>query len=308
MLYGFVGIGEESTYGTPVSRTRFYEVVDESLVEEIERVESKAIRSGRYTLHRWAAGVRRVKGDVTIELAPQGLGLLLKHCMGAVATTGTGPYTHTLTPGALNGKSLSIEVGKSFVSGTTTAHVFDGCKITDFELSCGVGEFAQLKVGIWGRQATIGNTPSSPTYPANWSPFTWAQGSVTVGGTSYDIDGFSLKVDNGLVVDRHFLGAQTAKEPLDANLRRITGSFTTPYAADTLLTQLRNATEAALVVTFNAAANAQLTVSANIRVNGKWANLKREGLPELPIEFTAQSATSDANALTLTLVNADSAP
>jgi hypothetical protein len=309
MLNAFIGIGEESTYGTAVARTRFYELLSESVEEQIERIESAAIRSGRRTLHRRAAGVKRVTGSFELELAPQGIGVLLKHCLGSVSTTGTNPYTHTLTPGALNGKSLSIEIAREFSTGTVTSHLFEGCKIIKWGISCEVNQWAKLKLDVVGEEATISQSPSSVTYPTGWSPFTFVHGTVTtIGGTSYDLSSFSIDVDNGLQVDRFFLGANRQKEPLEAKLREIKGSLTTPYANDTLLNQLRNGTEAQLVVTFNAGASAQLTVTANVWIDGKWPHVERDAIASLPIDFTAMHSTSDASALMLTLVNSDSAP
>ena len=51
-LGGQLGLAAESTYGTFVAPTRWFEFNSESLHLERERIESAGIRAGRRVLHR----------------------------------------------------------------------------------------------------------------------------------------------------------------------------------------------------------------------------------------------------------------
>jgi hypothetical protein len=88
-LFAQLGMSAESTYGTFVTPARFYEFLDESLDFTRGRMESAALRSGTRVMRSddWAASEKAVAGGLSLELQTKGLGLLLKHCFGSVATS-----------------------------------------------------------------------------------------------------------------------------------------------------------------------------------------------------------------------------
>ena len=100
-----LGVKAESTYGTYVAPTSFFPLISESVKFDIQRIESKAIRANRLTMDSgdWAAGQKTGSGQVNLELYDRTSALLFVHALGSVATTGAGPYTHTITPGNLLG-------------------------------------------------------------------------------------------------------------------------------------------------------------------------------------------------------------
>ena len=116
-----LGVKAETTWGTFVAPTRFYPLISESLTEEIDRLESEGIVTGLRVLNtaQWAAGNVDVGGDIETELYQQGMGALLTACFGAVSTSGSGPYTHTFTPGDLTDDHLTAatELGQTMAAG-----------------------------------------------------------------------------------------------------------------------------------------------------------------------------------------------
>jgi methyl coenzyme M reductase beta subunit len=92
-----IGIGIESTRGTAVARTNWVEVQSAEFTETAtyERFPvMQAVWGGsRQVSH---ITTKQVVGTLTVPLQYQGIGILLKNLMGAVATTGSspGPYTH----------------------------------------------------------------------------------------------------------------------------------------------------------------------------------------------------------------------
>jgi len=310
-LAGQLGLAEEVTYGTYVAPTRFTEFNTESLHLERERIESAGIRAGRRILHRWAQGIQRVNGDIELELAPQGMALIWKHILGANVDSGTGPYTHTITPGDLTGKSLSIQIGRPTISGTVQAFSYLGCKIAQAELDLKTNDWAMLKLSIYGAHEDTSQTLGTASYPATLTPFVFTQGSLTVAGSAFDVISANVSIDNGFAVDRHFIRATTPerpKEPLEAKRRTITGTLTADFVDLTAYNRFVNGTEAALVVTLNAGAAAQTTITMNVRYDGTTPSIGGDELVGQELPFKAVSATSDAAAITVAVLNSDTTP
>jgi len=310
-LAGQWGFVDEVTYGTFVAPTRFLEFNSESVKLERERIESNGIRAGRRVLHRWAAGVQRVTGDIEFELAPQGTALLWKHILGGVSTTGAGPYTHTLTPGDLAGKSMTVQIGRPDIGGTVRSFSYLGCKVASAELSLEVNEFAMMTVSLYGAHEDTSQALATASYPTGLSPFVFTQGSLTLAASAFDVKSASLSIDNGLATDRHFIRATTPerpKEPLEADRRAITGTLTADFTDLTAYNRFVNGTEAALVFTLNAGAAAQTTITMNVRFDGETPDIGGAELLEQSLPFKAVSSTSDAAAITVAVINSDSAP
>lgn len=309
-LAGQLGFAAESTYGTFVAPTRFLELTEASVKYERERIESNGIRAGRRILHRWAQGVQRAAGDVTFEMAPQGFALLWAHVLGGTdVITGANPYTHTLTPGDLAGKSLSLQIGKPDIGGVVRAFTYLGCKVTGAEISAAVNEYAMMTVSFYGNHLDTAQTLGTATYPTGLTPFDFTKGSVSLAGSGFDVKEVTLSIDNGLAVDRHFIRTTTperSKEPLESTRRNISGSMTADFTDLTALNRFINGTEAALVLTFDAGAAAKTTITMNVRFDGEDPDLGQE-LLEQPLQFKAVSGTSDAAAITVVVTNADAA-
>ena len=155
-LNGSVGIAEEVTYGVPVAPTRHLPVLEAGFDADPERIDSEAIIAGARMQRsaQWHLGRVMAGGDLGFELYDRSVGLLFKHMFGAVSTTGSGPYTHTFTPGDLDGKSLTVQVGIPDVNtGTVHPFTYSGCKIESWELACSEGELATLGLTIAAKYA-----------------------------------------------------------------------------------------------------------------------------------------------------------
>ena len=303
-----VGISAESAFGTYTTPTRFFEFTEESMKFEKERIESKGIRVGRRVLHRWAAGVQRVTGDITQEFAPQGAALLLSHIFGTKNTTGTGPYTHTFTPGPLDNKSLTVQIGRPNIAGTVVPFSYTGCSITDFEFACSVNEYLTLKTSLYGANESTSETLATASYPANFSPFVFTHGSISIASSAYDVTEISISGANNLKTDRHFISATTPAQPriaLESGIREYTGSLSSDFVSTAAYNRFVNGTEAALALTFNAGSSAQLIFTMNVRYDGETPTVSGAEILEQSLPFKAVSGTSDADAITVQLINAD---
>lgn len=311
-LSGQLMIVDEVTYGTFVAPTRGFEFTGEGPVAyERELIESMGIRAGRRVQSRFAQGVQRIGGDITMELAPQGFGIWLKHILGGVVTTGVGPYVHSFSPGDLTGKSLTAQIGRPDVGGVVRPFAYVGCKVTEAELSAQVNEYAELTVSLYGAHEDTSQSLAVASYPATLTPFVFTQGVLSVAGSNVDVRNFTLNFDNALIVDRHFIRATTPerpKEPLEGGFRQITGSFEADFESLTAYNRYVNGTQAAMVLTFTSSPHS-LVVTMNTRFDGSTPGINSlDEIVAQTMNFKAISSISDAAAITAVLTNGDSAP
>lgn len=304
-----LGIGVESVYGTRVAPTLFLPFLDEGLQFDKDFIESKSYRAGRryQTLRR--PGAQRIKGPITLELAPQGLQILLRQMTGTLVTTGAGPYLHTLTPGPLVGQSLSMQKVITEDNGSVQPFDYSGIKITDYEIGAQILQIATLKLNTYGIAEDTAQTVATATYPSNWLPFTFVEGSLTVAGVSTPVKSFTLKGDLGFMTERFRLGSAVSKEPVEASVHTVTGTLDADFTSLTAYTRFTAQTQAALAITLAQAGGHQLVISSTVEFDGEtpkatgMGNEIRQNLP-----FTGVNATSDANVITMALTNADATP
>lgn len=245
-----IGLAEESTWGTIVTPTRFVEFVSESLEKRKTIATSNGIRSGR----RYGGSGRRIArhdagGQITVEVARAGFGVFFKHLLGNVVTAnpvGT-VYTHTITPGTLLGKGLTIQKGIEKPDGTVQAFTYEGCKVVAAELSIAQDGLLMCTFDIDSQQETTATALASATYTTP-VVFTYSEGTLkkdTVAVASVRSVP-SLRIQNNLNVERFFLGNTGLKEEpintpfdvlngsLDVEFRNLT-DFYNAFSADTEL-------------------------------------------------------------------------
>jgi len=305
-----LGIVAESTFGTYVEPTRFYEITDESFKFDQSRVESKGIRTGRSLKHRWGLGVGRVNGGWNMELSPQGLGVLMNQMLGVGVIAGANPYTHTYDgTNDIDGTSFTTQIGRPDIGGTVRAFSYAGCKISDWEISAAVDEYATLALTVYGASEVTSESLATASYPAGLAPFIFTEGQLTVAGGAVCVRDISLSGTNALATDRHFVCTTGAvpKEPLINGKTEISGSFSADFTDLTQYGRYIAGTEAALVLTFDAGSSAKLVITMNVRFDGETPNVSGEEILEEPVSFVVTSGTSDAAAFTAVITNADAA-
>ncbi|MEU9059012.1 phage tail tube protein [Streptomyces sp. NPDC048430] len=226
----YFGVADETTYGTAVAAAKFFEFTDEGIEGKYERIDSEAIRAGTRVLRsdRFAPNAKGAEGDVKMEVLSGGFEFWLKHMLGGVTSSApTGGFTtHTAILGDLNGKSFTAQVGRVDNTGTKIPFTYQGGKAKEWEITNAVDELLKLSVTCDFAKETIGAGTgayalATPTYVANTKLFSFGGGTVTVGGSAFEINDFSLKASNGLKDDRYFIRSNGMKsEPLESDLRK----------------------------------------------------------------------------------------
>lgn len=311
-LQSQVGFSPETTHGTRVAPATFLPFVNEGIEHTIERIESKGRRAGRRIASTWRSGREWVAGPIAFELAPQSLDKLLKWAMGAVgATTGTGPYTRVFTPGTLDDEYMTFQVNRPDESGTDRPFDYTGCQCTDWEIAVRTGtDMAMFTPRLYGQAEDTSQTLATATYPSSWMPFAYVSGQLSIGGSAVDFDEISIRGDNALATGRHAARATTPAKPkksLEEGERVYSGQLSQDFFSLTQYNRFVNGTEAALSMLFTDGASASLTIAGNVRFDGTTPKVPGPRLIKQPVPFRfgGVGATTDAAAITITLVNSD---
>lgn len=235
-----LGVADETVYGTSVTPTRFFDTYTnpDGIKTKWGRVESQGIRPGQRVAlsSRFAAYPMGASGDIKLEPLTKGFGFWLKYMLGTVTTVAGAAgdvNTHTAVMGSLQGKSFTAQLGLPFnPSGTVQPFTYPGGKVTGWELSNKVDELLACTLSCDFQTEDVVTALATASYPTAANIFSWAGGSVTVGGTAFEVSDVSVSVKNNQAVDRRYLRANPLKkEPIEA-LREV--DFKATAAFDSL--------------------------------------------------------------------------
>lgn len=302
-----LGIKTETTWGTAVTVDKFLPFRSEGIKNDGgSSIPSKALRAGRRVQHTHRRSVPIIGGPVVVEFGNTGIAAVLKHCFGAVATTGSGPYTHTYTPGSLRGKSFTAQVGRPDAGGTVRPRTWAGCKIPDWEIAAtSPGEVVLLNLNVSAASETGATGLATASYTSGWDPFIFEDGAVTASGSSIRVDSFSLKGNNGLRTDRKAMGGSTITEQLGNAMVGLTISLTMDFEDLTQYDKVLDDSSLTLVLTLTNGSDT-FTVTAKGYLVGDSPTVAGPEVLKQPLEFVIESVTSDADAFTAVLVNGES--
>lgn len=293
-----LGFAEETTWGSYVAPTRYIEVNSFAMKNNIERLESAAIRANNRVQRqdRWAASPKGITGSAEIEVVNKGMGLLFKHMLGQAAistpsgATATRLHRHTIAD--LWGKGLTVQGGIPDVSGTVQPFSWLGCKVADWTLSNDVDGLLMLSLNLDGATETTAQSLGSASYATGLEMMSWAGGAITIAGSSQQISSFSLSGNNGLKTDRYAIRGDSAKkEPIPAALVELTGSMEMEFENLTQYNRFVNGTIAAVTATWTGtviegAFNYKVTVTLPaVRFDGETPEVGGPDVVMLPLTF-----------------------
>lgn len=199
------------------------------------------------------------------------------------------------------GAFTAADVGKS-ISGTG---IPTGATIVTINSSTSVEISAAATATATGLTIVIGKALASASYASGAKPVKFNHGSVTIGGSAVPVKAATLSGDNGLDVERRFLGSKNISAPLEANLRSYTGSVDVEFNDLTQYNRYLAGDTFALVLAFTVGTYS-LTVTTNARYEpGQTPQVGGPGIVGQSLPFKCLGST-DAAAITAVLVNGDS--
>jgi hypothetical protein len=253
-----------------------------------------------------------VQGALPMDLPMRQLNPWLKRMFGSYGQSNitltedasTGAYKAVHYLGDLTGHTFCLQAGKPTVDGTTEPFTYTGCKVQAWEISCALGEIAQLNLTVEGRNELAGSwddplngsVPSLATFtaPVSGEPFCWVDAGVYYGGTPSTSSGvttvsgatlagnvkgpLSLKVTRPMDLARYAPGvAPFRNEPLQNGLTKIEGSWVVEWlSAETYLGAYQSDTGVTIELRFtgpvigSGSDNAELSLlCSNIRLEGE---------------------------------------
>jgi len=229
LYYGdgtWIGIGKELAWGAPVARAAWSPAMPGTdLRATPDRRIVPHLISGGSPMNPQRSHVLQVAagGKVVVLARYRGIGLLLEAMLGAKATTGAGPYTHTFTlgdPRVLPSYTLELIRGDSGL-----AEVLAGCKAQRWSLSFTAADYAQLSLDIMAKSSAgraAAGTPTEgddvPILGSHLGVFSW-------NGISGALRSLEIMGDNKLA-SRPAHGSLYTAEPQPTDLREITARLT----------------------------------------------------------------------------------
>lgn len=303
-----LSFGEESTAGTPVSTT---------IGVRIRSVDMQEKR--QYDDVTWLVGsgsTRNVNAEIlastevagTIELdacyAGGGLGLLLKHALGSVSTTGSGPYAHAVSLAAALPTPLTMAVER----GSSGADdVFAGVMVNRLTLSCNKGETMRVRAELIGMSAAARTTVTPTALTALASTFLVKHthaGTLSFNSVSYTLKSLEVVIDNKLArVDQ--LGSANSDQPAITAHQEITIRATLTGTSNTLQAAHRAQTSSDVSITFTDSPRSLAIVGHNATIREYADPIQGVGIIEQTVTFRCLGDDSD-NGILVTLTNANS--
>lgn len=252
------GMVAEVTYGTAVVVTRFLEIQEESLKNDVQYLFSRGTkdlvtRSSRYRAYSKGCG-----GGVKFEVMNKGFGLLFKQLFGGstIAQVGvTTEWVQTFTPDLAAGKTgvmATMQVGRPSVDGTVRAFTYKGVKSLEFEFSSELDGPLLLDVTVDAQSEDTAIALAAASYPTDPASFIFIDGALTIDAVAAYVKAAKVKGKWSLDTDRRFLGAiTTKKEPIANGELEITGELTLEFESLVEYNKFVNGTLSALVLTWS---------------------------------------------------------
>lgn len=264
-----LGFAAESTVGTAVTVTKFVEFNSESLTFDAGWLEPTGLRTGRKykRVSRVLQSRKAVSGDVEMEIATRGMGLLWKHAIGSTATAtqigSTTAYRQIHIPVGMQGLGLTMQVGRPEPStGTVRPFTFRGCKFASWEFKLSDNGIATLSLSVDGWDEATATALASASFVSS-NVYNFSQASLKLGGTASTSSGLmsvsggtavatvikeiSIKGTTPLATERYGIGNSGVKsEQLENDTPTLTGSLSAEFSQTELYDVFKAGTTTAL--------------------------------------------------------------
>lgn len=291
-----VGIGEESTWGTAVSRTHWFRVVSSTVKRSVAKVPRGVLAesSGSRNRRSHYIGTDDVGGTIVILMGYEGLGMLLRHAMhGTPATTGPSGsiYTHTFKLGtAPPTGGLTVEV----IRGTGSAEVFEGCRISKMSWEIEAAGLMKVTLDLIGQTSAGPTSAGTPTYTTNELDVIHHQcGTLSFNSATYTLKKFTVSLDNKLA-RRPLLGSKPTADPAPSDFTDVMFDAELEYEGDALLTALTADTESDAVISFSGVSSRSLSFTVhNAYLDDADVPVNTVGVLPLSVKFRGQSDGTD---------------
>ena len=272
-----MGTGLESTWAVSVSRTVWTCLVSESIQRDFQRATIPSLCGS-------AAIVAKAKHDVVDNLsgdlvmlgdydAPASINQIWA-AMGAGATTGAGPYVHTLTLS----KELPSQTIEVIKGDSTFARVCLGMMVSQLSVSIAPGGIMRVTPTYIGKTDGGLVSAGSATLPSanfveHFDAGVFAWNSVNFS----DITNFEVTIDNQLTT-RNVLGSLNTGQPVINNQREIKINLTLQWSQNEFDAGLIAGTESDATITFTSGTDTMAFTGRNAYVESAGEPISAVGI------------------------------
>jgi hypothetical protein len=305
-VQAYWGFGIESTQNTRIVADMWHPFVQESMRENHDPIFSTEIYNDEAFMRAPTPGTQRPSGQVSLDLTPEVCSSLFFLAMGAVATTGAGPYTHVITrnPGALGSFTQHfVRPGM----GSLEVWEYIGCMVAGWTVNVRPGQRPNMQLDVLANRVDRTATAISPTFPT-MNRLSYTHAGLTVAGTALHLDEITLGQRTGVQGENKITGTNPGSQSVfETGVGSdITGSFTLDYttATETYYADQLAGTTRALVLTIQLSASASIVFDGDaVFTTDATPNVVGKGKTKQQIGFRLVNGGS--NEPTITIVNAE---
>lgn len=214
-----LGMKSESVWGTPVTVDRFLDMISESIETEVETLGETFLGQQNLTVGAARTIQKGASGDLELPFMTKGMGVLLKHMLGAAASAqvgATGEYKHTFTQDAAGhrGLGLTVQIGRPMVGGTVQPFTFAGGKVTGWEISLEANGALTVTPSFAFASVATATALASPSYASGRVQFVAGNATLSWGGADICVNQFTITSDRDVDLERYCTSSTVRKEPL----------------------------------------------------------------------------------------------
>ncbi|MFQ5791106.1 MAG: phage tail tube protein [Acidobacteriota bacterium] len=304
-MLGFLGLGKETAYGTPVSATDYVAFEAESIQETINFLRTGQVRA-RFAEPPKFLGMKTIAGDIAFDAHPIALGFFLRSALGGyTAPASAGLATHVFTPTASNFSSVSplppytVEVHRD----VSSSWRYTSALAAQIGIEVGANRIVRATATIVAKDSTL-IAKSTPSFPTG-SPFSWDVASVSLGGAASGIfEALRVTIANPI----EGLGTLDASKLISRVRRtahtqiRVAGVI--DFDDQTEYEKFRDGTERRLAITFTSVPSNQLILDIPSFFYQTFpANISGPARISVAFDGGGEYNTGSGTALTVTLTN-----
>lgn len=209
MSYGFashIGIGKETTWGTPVAATDYFEAFSESMATERDRFETRNVVGAYYEADD-SAGLERHAGELVLHGHPVSMGYFMEGALGinTVTSLAADLFRNEMTPRQSDFGSfhpLTPYTLEMFRAGTTvnSSFQYSGAQIAGLTLGLAINQDIRVTANVIAKSRAFiaKTTPSFPGSPAEAFLFDTVSLAWPSGTANTQIEALTVSIDNQL--------------------------------------------------------------------------------------------------------------
>lgn len=261
------------------------------------------------------AGLHDVAGSLPVKCCAESVGKLLKHFFGALDTTGTDPYTHVYTIGAVPAYSLIGERDNGANAPTGGRYeLIKGLRPVSMSIEAGGKTKPVLSFDMKGAGNSIHSDSAhdATITDLGCTPFSLMEFSAKEGGSANTrVTAISMKASREMDEDGYAAGGSGARTQMLGGPIKVEGEVTLFFDSMAEMTKAINNTESSLEIVLSRGTGAGSSGNESLSFLVSQLKYKRQSPPvpgPLGVRVQLSYQGYGANAIKATLKNTVAAP